>query len=318
MINYNELKKIIEELSKEEIILLAGHKNTDYDSICSSLALTIFLNKIGYKAFMLLEENDIPKLNWYGKFDYVVSEFDINNKYNFLLLDSNRKSRLGIFEEYFDKANIKINIDHHEDNKNESDYIFVDKEISSTCEIIFNLLNLFKNKIDKDIATLLYAGIVCDTNCFYNRVTSNTMKTCSELLKYNIDSSYIIKSAYKNISMNETKILIDMLNNLKREIFYYIIMDRQNELYSNVDYSVIFKKCASYIYDIIDIDVLGLFLKELDGSISGLFRSNCDIDVDELATSLGGGGHKKASGFENNMDIEEILNISKEYIKKNR
>lgn len=318
MINYNELKNIIDELPKEEIILIAGHKNTDYDSVCSSLALTIFLNKIGYKAFMLLEENDIPKLNWYGKSDYVVSEFDTKNKYNFILLDSNRKSRLGIFEEYFDKADIKINIDHHEKNKNESDYIFVDEDISSTCEIIFNLLNLFENEIDEDIATLLYAGIVCDTNCFYKRVTSDTMNVCSELLKYNIDSSYIIKSAYKNISISETKILIDMLKNLKRDTFYYVIMDRQNELYRDVDYSVIFKKCASYIYDISDIDIIGLFLKELDGSISGLFRSNCDIEVDKLAISLGGGGHKKASGFENNMDIEEILNISKEYIKKNR
>ena len=55
MINYNELKNVVEKLPKKEIVLLAGHKNTDYDSVCSSLALTIFLNKIGYKAFMLLE-----------------------------------------------------------------------------------------------------------------------------------------------------------------------------------------------------------------------------------------------------------------------
>ena len=264
MINYNELKKVVEKLPKEEIILLAGHKNTDYDSICSTLALTTFLNKIGYKAFILLEKKDIPKLDWYGNLNYVVSEYDINDKYNFVLLDSNRKSRLGVFEKYFDKAYIKINIDHHEDNKNESNYIFVDENISSTCEIVFNLLKLFENKIDKDIATLLYAGIVCDTNCFYKRVTPNTMDVCSKLLKYNINNNYIIKNVYKNISMDETKILIDMFKNLKRDILYYIIMDRQDKLYRDVDYSVIFKKCASYIYDVSNIDVIGLFLKELD------------------------------------------------------
>ena len=50
MIDYNELKSIIDKLSSDKVILVSGHKNTDYDSICSSYALTLFLNKIGKKA----------------------------------------------------------------------------------------------------------------------------------------------------------------------------------------------------------------------------------------------------------------------------
>jgi len=263
---------------------------------------------------MLLEEKDLNKLNWFDNYDFIINEYNLKDKYNFILLDSNRKSRLGIFEGIYDKSDIKINIDHHEDNKNESDYIFADENISSTCEIIFNLINLYNN-FDTDIATLLYAGIVSDTNCFYKRVTSNTMKCTSKLLEYNIDSTYIIKNVYKKISIKESKILSDMINNIEYDIFHYIIMDRNNELYRNMDYSVMFKKCASIIYDIDEIKVIGLFLKELDGSISGLFRSNSKVDVDRLATIFGGGGHKKASGFECNIDIDEILEISKEYIK---
>lgn len=316
MINYKKLKQVIDGLSNEDLILLGGHKNTDYDSICSTLSLTIFLNKIGKKALMLLEEKDYDKLDWYSNFNFIISEYNASDKYNFILLDSNRKSRLGIFEKYFDESNIKINIDHHEDNKNESDYIFVDENISSTSEIIFNLINEYENIMDKDIATLLYAGIASDTNSFYKRVTTNTMVVASELLKYNIDSTYIIKKVCKNMTLNESKILADMISNIKYDEFHYIVLDRNNELYKDIDYSVIFKKCASIIYEISDIEVLGLFLKELDGSISGLFRSNSDIDVDKLATTLGGGGHKKASGFENNLDINNILEISKEYIKR--
>ena len=316
MIDYKKLKQIIDNLPNDEIIILGGHKNTDYDSICSTLSLTLLLNKIGKEAFMLLEEKDYDKLNWYGNFNFIIKKYDLSDKYNFILLDSNRKSRLGIFEKYFDKANIKINIDHHEDNKNEADYIFVDENISSTCEIIYNLINLYENIIDKNIATLLYAGIASDTNSFYKRVTSNTMEVASNLLKYNIDSSYIIKNVCKNMTLEESEILADMISNIKYDDFHYITMDRNNELYKNIDYSVIFKKCASIIYEISDIQVLGLFLKELDGSISGLFRSNCEIDVDVLATKLGGGGHKKASGFENDMDIQKVLQISKDYMKR--
>lgn len=316
MLDYKKLKEIIDNLPNNELILLSGHKNTDYDSMCSTLSLTLLLNKIGKKAFMLLEEKDFDKLNWYNNFEFIISSLNIDNKYNFILLDSNRKSRLGVFEKYFNNSNIKINIDHHEDNKKEADYIFVDENISSTCEIIYNLINLYENKIDNNIATLLYAGIASDTNSFYRRVTPNTMEVASNLLKYNIDNSYIIKNVCKNMTLEESKILADMINNIKYDDFYYIIMDRNNDLYKNIDYSVIFKKCASIIYEISDIKVLGLFLKELDGSISGLFRSNCEIDVDKLATKLGGGGHKKASGFENDMDIQKVLQISKYYIKR--
>jgi len=316
MIDYKKLKQVIESLPNNETILLAGHQNTDYDSICSTLALTRFLNKIGKKALMLLEEKDLNKLNWFDNYDFIINEYNLKDKYNFILLDSNRKSRLGIFEKYFDESNIKINIDHHESNMKESDYIFVDENISSTSEIIFNLINLFENGLDKNIATLLYSGIASDTNCFYKRVTPDTMMALSILLKYNIDSSNIVKNTCKSISMDESKVLYDMLGNIEYDRFHYIIMDRNNDLYKNIDYNVIFKKLSSIIYDIDEINVIGLFLKELDGSISGLFRSNCEIDVDKLAIKLGGGGHKKASGFENNMDINEILIICKEYIEK--
>ena len=316
MIDYKKLKQVIENVPNDQVILLGGHKNTDYDSIGSGLSLTIFLNKIGKKAFFLLEEKDYLKLEWFNNYKYVIKEYNVKEKYNFILLDSNGKSRLGVFENYFNNANIKINIDHHEDNKNESDYVFVDESVSATCEIIYNLINLFEDGIDKEIATLLYAGIATDTNCFYKRANSNTMKIASELLKYNVDSSNIIKHTYKSMTLEESRILSDMLNNIECDVFHYIILDRNNSLYKDVDYSVIFKKCASFIYEITDIKVLGLFLKELDGSISGLFRSNCEIDVDKLATMFGGGGHKKASGFENNMSIDEILDVSKKYMKK--
>ena len=315
MVNYQELKQTIDNLPFNDNILIGGHQNTDYDSIGSTLALTRFLNKLGKKTYALIEEKDLPKLEWYGNYDYIISEYNSDENYNFILLDANRKSRLGIFEEYFDNASIKINIDHHEDNKKQCDYIFVDENISSTCEIIYNLLILFENALDESIASLLYAGIVSDSNCFYKSTTSDTLKVASDLLKFNIDGNYIIKKTCKSLSMDESKVLSDMMSNIKYDDFHYIIMDRNNDIYRNIDYNVIFKKCASTIYEISEIKIIGLFLKELDGSISGIYRSNCEINVDKLATQLGGGGHKKASGFENNMSLDEILKITKEYIK---
>lgn len=319
MINYIDLKETIDSIDNDTTILISGHTNADHDSICSSLALACFLNKLGKKSFVLLSEKDMDKTRWLNT-KYIINDHNLSisdNNYVFILLDANRKNRLGAFEKLFEKANFTINIDHHENNANEADYIFTDETMSSVSEILFDLMSLYNDIVDKEIATYLYSGIASDTNSFYKRTTPKNMLIASKLLEYDIDAEYIIKETCKTLSLAEANILADMIKNITFNKLHYIVLDRNNPLYTNIPYSTIFKKCASYIYEICDIKVLGIFLIELDGSISGLLRSNCNIDVDSLAKEFGGGGHKKASGFETNMDIHEIVDRTINYVADN-
>lgn len=314
MIDYKILKQKLKLLDPSTIVLISGHKNADYDSITSSLALAHILTKLGYTAYALIEEKDLDKTDWLNT-SLVISNYDSDEPFNFIMLDANRKERLGSYSRLFDKAVITINIDHHEANENEATYTFVDEKISSTAEIIAHLAKEFSGILDKEIATLLYAGIVSDTSSFYKRTTPTTMRIASTLLEYDVDSSYVVKKTCKNISLRDATILSHMFANLEHDILHYIVIDRKDEIFTHVPYGVLFKKCASYIYEIRDIDIFGLFVIELDGSVSGLLRSNCDTDVDELARSFGGGGHKKAAGFEINAGIEYVLGTIKEYLR---
>ena len=178
-------------------------------------------------------------------------------------------------------------------------------------------MSLYEGIIDKEIATYLYSGMASDTNSFYKRTTPKNMLIASKLLEYNIDAEYVINKTCKTLSLAEANILADMIKNITYNKLHYIVLNRNNPLYTTVPYSTIFKKCASYIYEICDIKVLGIFLIELDGSISGLLRSNSNIDVDSLAKEFGGGGHKKASGFETTIDINEIIDRTINYVASN-
>lgn len=312
MINYLLLKNTIDSLD-EKPILIAGHKNADYDSICGCLALTRVLNKLGKTAYTLIEEKDMEKTYWLNTRS-IICEYTLKANFNFILLDANRKNRLGVFESLFDAATTTINIDHHEDNKNDATHTFIDENISSVCEILYNLIKEYDNILDKEIASLLYSGIASDTNSFYKRTTPATMMSASKLLEYGVDAPFVIKHTCKNMNLEESYVLADMIKKIKYDSFHYIVLDRKNEFYKKVPYNTIFKKCASYIYEIIDISVLGIFLIELDGSVSGLLRSNCDINVDIIAKELGGGGHKKASGFETTENLTTVISKVKQYI----
>ena len=61
---------------------------------------------------------------------------------------------------------------------------------------------------------------------------------------------------------------------------------------------------------------VALLLKEQeDKSFKGSLRSRNALDVQQIASLFGGGGHKAASGFSTNLSMEEIKNKVKNAIK---
>lgn len=313
MNSYEDIKKILFNIPDTKPIIIAGHQNADLDSIGSCLALAHFLKLLNKKDItVLISDKDMPKIEWFKNHNFIRNHIEKNN-YVFITLDLNRKDRLGEFECYFEKADLTINIDHHEKNKNEADYILVDTEISSTSEMLYNLFSCFDLKINYEIASLLYAGILTDTSCFSQRLTPNTFSITSHLLEYNINYTEITKKTFLERSMPEIEALQNLLSNIQYDHFHYVIMNRNNPIFHDLEYSLLFKKMTPILKNIEGIKVLGMFLIDND-IIFGEFKSNCDIDVSNLAIQLGGGGHKKAAGFTSNLSIDEILSISKKYI----
>lgn len=315
MNSYKEIKNIIENIPENQSIIIAGHENADMDSIGSSLAMAYFLNNLGKKDIsVLLAEKDMYKIDWFGNEKFITNNTQKCN-YVFIMVDLNRTDRLGEFESYFDNATLTINIDHHEDNKKQSNYIVEDVEISSTCEMIFNLFSCFDCKIDKNIAELLYAGILTDTSGFSQRLTPKTLSIAATLLEYGIDYQNITKKTFLERTMPEVKALSKILNNINYDVFHYIIMDRKDPVFRELEYSLLFKKMSPILKNIEGIKVVGIFLID-NNEVFGEFKSNVDIDLAKIAKDLGGGGHKKSAGFRSSLPLEEILKISKKYIKK--
>ena len=315
MSSYEEIKKVIEKIPNNQPVIIAGHEDADMDSIGASLSIAYFLEKIGKEdVTVLLAEKDMYKIKWFNQNKFL-AQYTKKDNYVFIMVDLNRKERLSEFESYFDNASLTINIDHHESNKQEAKYILEDATISSTCEIIFNIFNQFDCKLDKNIASLLYAGILTDTSGFSHRLTHETLYIASKLLEYKIDYQYITKKTFLERTMPEIKALSKILDNIHYDIFHYVIMDRKDIIFRDLEYSLLFKKMVPILKNIEGIDVIGIFLID-DNKVFGEFKANADIDISKLAIQLGGGGHKKSAGFTSTLPLEKVLEISKDYIKK--
>jgi len=77
-----------------------------------------------------------------------------------------------------------INIDRHITNGFFGSVNYVNKVASSTCELIFKILQGINADVDKDIATNLYNGLAQATNNFTSySVNAETFETAAQLLK---------------------------------------------------------------------------------------------------------------------------------------
>ena len=209
-----EGEKIMSIIAESTSIAIAGHINPDGDAIGACYAMAQSAAKMWKSVYVLLED--------YSEIFSVIpgSDFRYTGDINqikpdvFIALDCGSKDRLGRFADLFDKSGITINIDHHVSNTRYAEYNLVEDDMSSTCEIIFDLINMYI-PIDSDIAAAVYSGILYDTGGFRHVNTSKkTHEVAGKLLGVGFDHVNIYNELMYVRSLLETKCFAKALNNL--------------------------------------------------------------------------------------------------------
>ena len=317
MKKYKEINEVLVNIPNSMPIYFAGHLKPDQDSVCSCIALAEFLKALGKQVFVLLEKKDNDLIAWYNNYSLIVE--DIKHKdYVFVALDVNEKNRLGVYEKGFDKANKTINIDHHQNNKYESNYTLSLPGKSSTCEMVFNIIKTSgKQYLTKDICSLLYSGMMNDTNCFTRRLSNKSFAIAQTLINAGINYTEIIKKTYSQRSMYEFKALAKLVNEIKFDYFHYVVVDKDDETFKDLTHNALVKRIAEDLRKIEGIDVFLMLIKQ-GNTIVAKTMTNLSERANLIAELFGGGGHKKEAGFTvENVSVEEIINKVKEYLKNN-
>ena len=120
--------------------------------------------------------------------------------------------------EFFHKTPI-INIDHQADNEEYGQINYLDLNVASTAELIYNLIEKHNiNSLDEDIATCLLTGIISKTNNFKNtNLTPRTLLNSSKLISAGARREEIIEHLYRSRSLDSLKVWGKVLSNLKND-----------------------------------------------------------------------------------------------------
>lgn len=313
----DEILKFKEQLNEASSIALISHLDPDGDNLGSLTALSKSLLNLGKKVYPI-EFDKIPEnLKFLPNLDLLSDNTDINIDM-IICLDCANYKRLGQIDELFNKAKFRINIDHHQSNEFYGDVNIVKKGYSSTCELVFDVINEVNLPIDEEISMSLLTGISTDTGRFlYSATTADTLAKASKLVENGADMMKINELIYQSKKFEAQLLENEILS--KTEIyndyvaFGFVMTDQLNKY--NVEISDI-DSVINTFRDTDKIKISVLIKQQTENEYKVSFRSKGNIDVGLIAKNLGGGGHKNAAATRITGDFETVSNKIKEEIDR--
>lgn len=315
------LDTIKEEIEKANSIVVLAHENPDGDAVGSCLATYMVLKKMG-------KEVDVICSIFPRTFDFLPCADETlreskKEKYDLAIaLDCSDIKRLDDPNGSFEKANVKINIDHHSSNVMFGDINFVDPVSPACCQILSMIFEYLKIDVDRNIATCLLTGIITDTGGFrYEGVSADTFEYVSAFLAKGVNLSKIYKKSMQCISRPRFEIRKLAQNRLEfyedGKIAYTYITKKDME-----EFGVLQSELDGIVENGRDVEgvEVSILLYELEkGGFKASLRSNDYVNVADICLLFNGGGHIKAAGATLPYSLEEskqkILAETKKVLK---
>jgi len=301
MINH-DFTKTIELILSSKSILIVSHRRPDGDTLGCAVAFNIALQKMGKKTLPVCMDEIPKRFHFLPRVSDFRREFDLKNFDLIIINDAGAHHMTGFHEknpDFLSKRVPIINIDHHSSNEGFGTINIVDPSASSATMIVWRLFKKMGIEINCEIATALLAGIYNDTGGFmHSNTTKETFEIASELIKSGVDVGEIVRPLFKESSLSQLRLWGYLLENLHlndKKVLASVIDE------GSIKVLGVRGSDTGGIIDLINtvpnVD-FSILLAEDEEMVKGSLRTQReDVNVSDIASRFGGGGHKKAAGF---------------------
>lgn len=310
-------------------VYVMGHKNSDLDSFGASLGVAKIAQGYGKVSKIIVDFDSIEQktrnvatiikndIRYKGMIISATEAMEHTNKDTLLIVVDNHKPSLAISKALLDRVRNKVIIDHHRRGEEfiEAPVLtYLEPAASSTVELIVELceyqnVELKFNELD---ATIMYAGMLIDTNYFKQRVGVRTFQSAAYLkeLQANVTQAYeFLEDSYK-----ETLQKLTITQNAYQYNPYILIAvaDESHEYTRTM-----LAKASNSLLEVSGIKASFTIGKVAKNIVAISARSTKNINVQIIMENMGGGGHfsMAAAQFEDKT-IEGVRLLLEEKIKE--
>lgn len=312
--NKEILKKIKKAIIKSEKIALFHHETIDGDSLSCFYGLYLALkhNFQNKKIVLVGDKDDITrgmgmlKPNLEGLVD------QIDNSFLTIIGDTSSKKKIVKLEEY-EKGNLKICFDHHQNNPEiPMDIFWHEPKYHASAMQAYEIVKFMKLKLNEEVAFFLMVGLLTDTGQFSFSLNDSLIpQYYSELLKYiSKEKMDFYFTTMKRKTMQDIEIMKFIYSNLKidGQVAYVVVNKETIAKFSDARMKIFLSSFGN-----VEGTNLWVMFSEMEKEGKWGYklhlRSN-GPDVSKYAQNNNGGGHIRASGafvpFEEK-NIEKII-----------
>ncbi|MGI3136063.1 MAG: 50S ribosomal protein L9 [Candidatus Phytoplasma vitis] len=314
--------EIIEDfILKHKSCFIMGHMHPDLDSLGSMIIfykIALAINK-NYEHYLIIDE---PKTDSNFKFIYQdlhkeeksLTNIIITTEQAMKMIDENSllvivdTQNLDIVNspELLNLTSNVIIFDHHRATEDiiNNKFSYVNSTASSTVEILIELINFFKYNINITPfeASLMYGGMVIDTNYFTSRTNSRTLEAAAQLIYLGADSSKV--KFWLREELNQILEMNELISKMEIYMDRFAIV-KNNKICNDRSFLA---KISENVLNIQKIDAAFTISKLKDNKIGISARSYGEINVHIIMEQIGGGGHINSAATQIESDnLDEII-----------
>lgn len=292
-----DISVLIEKVSEANSIAITAHKNPDADALCSVLALARLIKLNLAKDCVCMYDGNIPdaldniplrlRVKHFSKYN-AEEQFDL-----VFLLDYGTPNNVGGCMSFVQNAKYVIEIDHHKNDNKLGNTCIDDENAAATGEIIYKIANSLKWNMDNNILNLIALAILTDTGFFKFARSGSVLRIMADLVDSGVNigrlMSLLNNKPYRAVQ-TEARVASDAEFFYKRRLALAVIdthdyrhIDGRGEIVLNLLNQI---KGLEYI----------VLLKQQKANQIGVSLRSRTMPINHIAESLGGGGHKFASG----------------------
>lgn len=303
-ISLQEFEQAKQWIEQAQRICIISHRNPDADAVGANLSLREALENLGKRVSSACIDPIPQDSNFLRKAERYHLDLDFSEYDLIITVDCGSHKLVGFHEKHpslLDPTKTKlINFDHHPSNDFFGGVNIVLPQTPATCFILFHFFNYCGWGITQSMATALMHGLYYDTgSMMHSNTSSDVLRMAARLKALGADHRSIVKKQFHTTSLEKLKLWGRALervelNSKGAAVTAVTEKDYQETSSSFEDLSGL----VALLAHVKEAKFCMLLTDDMRGQIKGSLRTQRDdINLSEMASLFGGGGHTKAAGF---------------------
>jgi phosphoesterase RecJ-like protein len=307
--NVAGLDQVAELLRAHDRYLIVPHVAPDPDAFGSTLGLARLLTNLGKEAVVFCDEPVPASCTFLTQCFPVSRELPADARdWRLVFLDGGERHRQIATTRDWPTW---MNLDHHLDNGQFAEWIYVDTQAAATSLIVAQLQPHLGVELDVEAATCLFTGILFDTRGAFvtDRCDGSLFRTVARLVEAGARPDEINRNLHEQVGLRDLQIYGEGLAALRTAaggaVVYACLTAEMLERAGDPDQPT--ELLTQHLPKIEGGEVYVLFKESLKGGVKVSLRSKGRVAVNTIAKHLGGGGHKFAAGARLEQGLDEAV-----------